>query len=206
MSNFASEIESTKNEELTNLYEKYKKTDEYKSYSEMIKNDKPELTTYLIDIIMYGFFHEEYLNNLPYEERVKHTSLLQREQKIIPPVQGEMKGVGVYSSMEEYKELNPDIKEIKVVGEPLTLIEHKPTEIESHIKDLLNEPVEGPKYYEAKLEGLTGSGIGHSTTQILKSHEKYIEEESETLDEDKEELELLQKTIEKLKKLENEFF
>ncbi len=119
-------IEETKNEELIALYEEYKKSEDYKCYLGMIQNDKPNLSKYLIDIILYGYWYETFLENLPEDERSKYTSILDREEKIMEPVKGDMKGVGVYESEELYKLENPHLTGIKTIGEPLTFIESEP--------------------------------------------------------------------------------
>jgi hypothetical protein len=118
-------IEETKNEELIALYEEYKKSEDYNNYVALIQNDKPNLSKYLIDIIMYGYWYETFLENLPEEERKNYTSILDREEKVMEPVKGDMKGVGVYESEELYKQENPNLTEIKTIGEPLTFQETK---------------------------------------------------------------------------------
>jgi hypothetical protein len=121
--NIVTKLEETQNEKLTELFEEYKKSDDYQYYFELIKQDKPMLSIYLINIILYGYFYENYISELPEIERKKYVSILEREQKTIPPVKGDMKGITIYDNEDDYKKQHPNVKPIKTIGEPLTLIE-----------------------------------------------------------------------------------
>lgn len=121
--NIVPKILETQNEEVSKLFEEYKESEEYKYYFEMIKNDKPNLSVYLINIILYGYFYETFISNLPEDERANYKSILTQEEKVIPAVKGDIKGVSVYESEENYKKQHPELTEIKTIGEPLTFIE-----------------------------------------------------------------------------------
>lgn len=130
MSNIVPEIEQTKNEKLTTLFEEYKQSEEYTNYFNLIQEDKPNLSVYLINIILYGYFYESYIASLPITEQQQYKSLLTQEQKLLPVVKGDMKGINVYQDEDEYKTKFPDLKPIKTIGEPLKFEESVATLLE----------------------------------------------------------------------------
>ncbi len=105
-------------------YDEYKKTDDYKGYVDMIKADKPEMSLYLIDLCIYGMFHEEQLLEMSEEERANHVSFMDKKyetknEKI--EVEPEYVGIATYKNEEEYLLANPNVKPMPLAAQSLTL-------------------------------------------------------------------------------------
>lgn len=103
-------------------FEEYKKTEEYKTYYEQIKIDKPELSIYFIEIALFGFFYEEHRTEMDEEFREKYPSLIDRPKDISYDkleVVSEYKGISIYANEEEYLKANPHVTPIKIVGDTL---------------------------------------------------------------------------------------
>lgn len=98
-------------------FEKFKETEEYKNYNEMIRNDKPELSPYLVEMCLFGYFYEELRNDMEDEQLQKYPSLFvvaEKEPYIKPEPTPEYKGVSVYESEAQYLEENPHVKPIQL--------------------------------------------------------------------------------------------
>lgn len=110
---------------LSMKYDEYKKTDEYKDYVSMIQQDKPDMSLYLIDLCIYGMFHEEQLAEMDPEERLKHESLMDKKYESKPVVKQEVEpeynGITTYKNEEEYLLANPNVKPIPMIGQPLKI-------------------------------------------------------------------------------------
>jgi hypothetical protein len=128
MENTIQQIEDVKTPELAEHFEEYKKSEEYKQYFAMIKNDKPNLSEYLINMILFGHFHEMFIEQLPEDQKCNYKSIMDEEPKLIPPVKGDMLGIKSYSSEEEYAKAHPNLRPMKTIGEPLQFVEHEVNE------------------------------------------------------------------------------
>ena len=113
------DIENIKTEGfLKEEFAEYKKSEEYLGYYQSISMDKPEMPGYLIELCLFGYFYENYLDTLSIEEREKHTSIIKdaEENKYeIPKPPVEYKGVNVMSA-EEFELSRKNIREIKIAN------------------------------------------------------------------------------------------
>lgn len=100
----------------------YKETDEYKNYYKTIKTENPNMPGYLIELSIFGYFYENKLKSMNKTERKKYKSLMKNKEawnkKEHQEIPKEYKGMTVYSSEEEWKKANPDVKDVKVANLP----------------------------------------------------------------------------------------
>jgi len=124
--------ESIKDTDIGAKYDEYKKTDEYKDYYNTVQGDKPNMSGYLVDLCIFGYFYETQLEEMEPEERSKYTSIMDQVEtekntplKVPEPLKCEIKAIDVFDSYEEYLAANPHVKDIPTIGEALTLKEIK---------------------------------------------------------------------------------
>ena len=119
------------NEFISKKYEEFKKTEEYDNLFNSVKYEKKNMSDYLIDLCLFGYYYETLLETIPEEERGDFKSILDQEEKILPKVCGDLPDMILsYDNYEEYLLENPHLKDIPVVGEPLKLIETEDPTIE----------------------------------------------------------------------------
>lgn len=114
-----SDIENIKTEGfLKTEFAEYKKSEEYLSYYHLIREDKPEMPAYLIELCLFGYYYENYLDTLSIEEREKHSSIIKdaEENKYeIPKPPVEYKGVNIMNA-EEFALSRQNIREIEIAN------------------------------------------------------------------------------------------
>lgn len=105
----------------------FKKTEDYKNYTEMIQSEKPTLSPYLIEIAIFGFFYETLREEMDEILLKKYPSLIElAESKTFtkPEIISEYKGVDIYENEEDYLRKNPNVKPIKTdIENPFTKLE-----------------------------------------------------------------------------------
>lgn len=99
-------------------FQKYSKTDEYKNFSNQLKNDNPTLSDYLIHLSIYGYFRDEYVKKLPKrwkKEFINVNKVDGSENTVLTKGEGkEIKSINVYS--EEEHKLAFDLKPAKYIS------------------------------------------------------------------------------------------
>lgn len=114
-------------------FEKYKTSEEYNTYTEMVKVDKPTLSPYLIELCLFGFFYEELRKTMSEEQLEKYNSffdLAETNNYPKPEIVTEYKGVKTYKNEEEYLKENPDVKPIKTTIEnPFTAYDSETSKV-----------------------------------------------------------------------------
>ena len=100
-------------------FNEFKKTEDYKNYTEMIKCDKPLLSPYLIEMAIFGYYYELLRDEMDEEMLKKYSSLItlaEENSYIKPEPIKEYKGVNVYVSEEDYFQRNPNVKPMAIAS------------------------------------------------------------------------------------------
>lgn len=99
-------------EKISNEFDIYRETEEYKKYFELIKIENERMSDYLINMAIFGFWHQE-----------NYGGILEKElpKKLPEPVKGDILGaVHYYDNFDHYLQKNP---EVKIIGKNLEISE-----------------------------------------------------------------------------------